>query len=149
MANTYKSVIRLCPYETITLTVEPGRCWFTVKSPEDIQGPVVFKIELDRPYPYILVGSLMAYHDFGLALTIEDVQHAAIFDPDKEKIVGFDMEADGILFSSGFAARCIAAGARRTFYIIPAFSGPLNELGLIVSAQDIPECPFARTTGRW
>lgn len=138
--------------KVIKKTVAPASCWFTVEPPENESGSAVIKVELDRAYPYIWIASMHDSTSFGLALTYEDVQRAAIIDPDTDTVTGFDLHADGILSGFGFVARCITAGARKTFYVIPGFPyniENLSEYGLSVSAQDNPVCPFASTTGCW
>lgn len=140
----------------IKKTVAPAACWFSVKMPavDSEDADAVIKVELDRAYPYIWVNSDYSSNVFGLALTYEDVKRSAVIDPETDTLTGFNLNADGILSCNGYAARCIAAGARKTFYVIPGnISSPMERVvdprGLVVSAQDMPVCPFVHTTSSW
>lgn len=137
--------------KVIKKVVAPAACWFTIKPPESEEDALaVIKVELDRAYPYIWVASQNSSSYFGLALTFDDVKRVAAFDPETNVLTGFDLYGDGVLSADGYAARCISAGTRKTFYVIPGSkSARVREEGLIVSAQDNPVCPFARTTGSW
>lgn len=138
--------------KVIEKIVSPAACWFTVSCPSDDYADAVIKVVLDRPYPYIWVNSEADDSFFGLALTYEDVERAAIIDPETDTVIGFDLSADGILSGSGYNARCISAGARKVFYVVPGYPikfKHLNYTGLSVSAQDTDVCPFMRSKSAW
>ena len=138
--------------KVIEKIVSPAACWFTVSCPSDEDADAVIKVVLDRPYPYIWVNSEADDAFFGLALTYEDVERAAIIDPETDTVLGFDLSADGILSGSGYNARCISTGARKEFYVVPGYPCKSNRLrytGLAVSAQYTPVCPFMRPKSAW
>lgn len=114
--------------KVIEKIVSPAACWFTVSCPSD-----------DDAF-------------FGLALSLEDVERAAIIDPETDTVLGYDLSADGILSGSGYNARCISTGARKEFYVVPGYPCKSNRLrytGLAVSAQYTPVCPFTRSKSAW
>lgn len=156
MSIKERKLIFMTDIKIIKKTVAPAACWFTVKMPEaeSEDEDAIIKIELDRAYPYIWINSDHSNNMFGLALTYEDIERAAIFDEETNTLVGFDLCADGILSCSGYAARCISAGARKSFYVIPGrIARPIERVwdsrGLSVSAQDTPICPFVHTSSSW
>lgn len=152
MSIKERKLIFMADIKIIKKTVAPAACWFTVEPAKDEEGIACFKIELDRAYPYIWVASQHDCNTFGLALTLGDVQRAAVTDPNTDKVTAFNLTSDGIMSGFGCVARCISAGARKVFYVIPGLPYDVASLrgnGLLVSAQDTPVCPFVNTSGSW
>lgn len=128
--------------------VAPNANWTQLiidRSAEDVTR-CAYKIIFDRPYPYFWVcprwGGRGAH---GVALTLADVERAAVFDEEAGELSKFDLTADGVLPLDGNTAVCIAMGARQAFYILSNVShdgggGGLNTF--CISAQDDPVCPF-------
>ncbi len=129
--------------------VAPNASWATVDLMPDSAENTVFarKITFDRTYQYfwLWTPSPFGWGDAGIALTMADVERAAVFD-DVGKLLKFDINADGIMTYLGRIAFCVAMGPKRSFYILSNMNypdgGQHSSYPVYISAQDDAVCPF-------
>jgi len=131
--------------------VAPNASWATVNlAPDSTENSVIArKITFDRTYQYfwLWAPSPFGWGDAGIALTMADVERAAVFD-DSGKLLKFDVNADGVMTYLGRIAFCVAMGHKRSFYVLSNMKYPYggdqhSSYPVYISAQDDAVCPFA------